>query len=327
MDGDVTIQRAQLYFYHKKRKKKDIFRIIIIYHHYPNCIVLDDETLKAVQSSTTFISTMSQKTPGSGSLKDLDKKRREVFKPILDNPFTKGTSWPEVPNSVSKDIMEYLLQLLSSYGQYIQVKKTRKDHSIEPHELENKITIGFNSTVRKLEEQAAPNREKILKSNEIQTKKEDTTNKHYVKYVFVAKSDITTPLLTSCFPLLTFSASKSLEDRVKLVELPRGAQEKLLKVLNVENVNILSFSSDWVEGAPLFKLIDANIVDVRVPWLEALFTHKGALDMIYQNPDIRFLKTSAPIGKPKVSQKAKKRGPAKEEDATRKKPKVDKRSS
>lgn len=265
---------------------------------------------------------MSKQAPGVGSLKDLEQKRREAFKPILDNPYTKGTTWPAVSDTVSKSIVEYLIQLLSSYGQYNELRKRKKSKDIPLHALEDKITIGFNSTVRRLEEQAAPNREKILKK----VKKEKTNplseSKPYVKYVFVAKSDITQHLLTSCFPLLTFSASRSLEDRVKLVELPRGSLDKLLKILHVDRASILSLSSDWVEGAPLFQLIDANIEDVPVPWLEALFTGEGALDGVYQKPDIRFLKTSEPIGKPKMKQK--KRRTEKSQKVSDKKQKVEK---
>lgn len=240
---------------------------------------------------------MSKQAPGKGSLKDLEIRRREVFKPILDNPFTKGTSWPQVPDTASKSIMEYLTQLLSSYGQYNQARKTSKDKKIPKHDLEDKITIGFNSTVRVLEEQAAPNRAKVLKRK---GRQETPPNaKPYVKYVFVAKSDITTPLLTNNLPLLAFSASRSLQDRVKLIELPRGSLTRLLNVLNVDKASIFSLRQDWVDGTPLFKLIDEIIEDVDVPWLDALFTGEGALDAVYQKPEIRFLKTSAPVGKSK----------------------------
>lgn len=245
---------------------------------------------------------MSKQAPGSGSLKDLEQKRRDVFKPILDNPYTQGTEWPQVSSEISKSIVDYLTQYLASYGRINELRKAKKSHETPKHELDDKITIGFNSTVKRLEEQAAPNREKMFKK--LSNKREDTTTKKpYVKYVFVAKADITTPLLTSCFPLLTFSASRSLEDRVKLIELPRGSMEKLLKTLQTERVTILSLSSEWLEAAPLFNLIDSSIQDVSVPWLEPLLSGEGALDPVYVKPDIRFLKTSAPIGRSKKGQK------------------------
>lgn len=272
---------------------------------------------KYIASPSPTINKMSKQQPGSGSLKDLEQKRREVFKPILDNPYTNGTAWPQVTPQVSRSIMEYLMQLLSSYGEH---RKLQKSHAkVPPHVLDAKITIGFNSTVKALEDQAAPMRAKMLKSHkqkqeqQKREKKKSNDKKHtteentpYTKYVFVARADVTSPLLTSCFPLLTFSASRSLQDRVKLIELPRGALDKLLAVLHAEKTCFVSLTNDWAEAAPLFSLIDSSIADVQVPWLEGIFTGAN-VSAVYEKPDIRFLKTLAPVGKPKKSQKKGKR--------------------
>lgn len=283
------------------------------------------------------------KQPGSGSLKDLEQKRREVFKPILDNPYTKGTEWPSVSPQISKSILDYLLQLLSSYGEHRRVSSSKTGQKLPPHALEEKVTIGFNSTVKALENQAAPNREKLLQSSRRKTSKGDEKREKetknakgssklteksnpYVKYVFVAKSDVTSPLLTSCFPLLTFSASKSLNNRVKLVELPRGALEKLGKVLHEEKPCFISLTSDWAEAQSMFKLIDANVSDVQVPWLEGIFSD-GKISAVYEKPAIQFLKTSAPIGKPKKSQKGKQaKRPSDGEKSESKRPKRDEKA-
>lgn len=193
--------------------------------------------------------------------------------------------------------MDYLTQLLSSYGNYVEVKKQNKGKSIPEPIVASKITVGFNSSVLKLEKQAAPNREKILKT----AKKARLEQTGYTKYVFVAKSDITTLLLTDCFPLLTFAASKSQTDRVKLVELPKGATNRLLKTLNIPNASILTLKCDWEEGKPLFDLIDSKVPDVDVPWLQGIFDDDFVMDRAYKKPAIGFVKTSAPIGprKPK----------------------------
>lgn len=248
---------------------------------------------------------MSNPTPGSGSLKDTEQKRREVLKPILDNPFTKGLEWPVIDPKTGHTIVDYLTLLLSPYGRYIEMKKQSKDVPVP--EVASKITVGFNSTMRKLEEQAAPNRAKVLKLKKRKRAKTDTPARdRYTKYVFVAKSDITTLLLTNPFPLLTFSASRSLQDRVKLVELPKGAMTKLLTALHTENVGILSLESGWKEGAPLFALIDKQVQDVDVPWLQGLFDDEFVLDHIYQKPAISFVKTSAPVGGKRKTQKQQK---------------------
>lgn len=278
--------------------------------------------------TSSSIVLMSKPKPGAGSLKDLEVRRREVFKPILDNPYTKGYEWPETDSETSKTITEYLTQLLSGYGKYLEVQKTGDKTKVERPEICDKLTLGFNSTVKKLEDQAAPNREKLFgekqrKRRKVQKQNKSAGSESYVKYVFVTKSDISTPLLTNSFPLLTFCASRTLEDRVKLVELPRGSMAKLLKVLNTPNVGVLSLAEDWKEGKAMFDLINSRVRDVDVPWLLSMFDDNPNLGFGYEKPMIRFLKTSAPIGKGRPKQKKGKAG--REEQDRRKQAKEEKR--
>lgn len=236
--------------------------------------------------------------PGAGSIKDLQQKKREVFKPILDNPFTKGLEWPSIEKSVSEKIIESLGHVLSGYGKYLEANKGKGGNGEQPEESV-KITLGFNSAVQRLEDQAAPNRAKILGRKF----KEKESKASYVKYVFVAKSDIVPELLTSCFPLLTFSASRSLQDRVKLVQLPKGSMGKLLRILRTSNVGIITFTDDWAPGKPVFDLVDQNVEDVPVPWLEGIFDENTLLDGVYVKPQIKFLKTQVPVGHTKKKAK------------------------
>ncbi|OBA20993.1 hypothetical protein METBIDRAFT_41210 [Metschnikowia bicuspidata var. bicuspidata NRRL YB-4993] len=238
---------------------------------------------------------MSKHTPGAGSIRDIEQKKREVLKPLLENPFTQGTEWPTIDRSVAETIMECLIQVLSGYGIYLEMRSLNKDKKIPVPEVAGKITIGFNSTVKKLEKQAGPNRAKLLGKPPKRSKQEQPNTPGYVKYVFVAKSDISTSLLTSCFPLLTYSASRSALDRVKLVELPRGAMQKLSKVLRTDNVSIISLEEKWADGKLLFDVVDSNIRDVEVPWLAALFDENSA--PVYEKPNIKFVKTSVPVGR------------------------------
>lgn len=269
---------------------------------------------------------MSKKqAAASGSLKDLERRRTEVIKPILDNPFTSGFEWPNVDPATSDKILGYLTQLLSRYGNYLDMKRDShgKNVPVPPEAL--KITVGFNSTVKRLEDQAAPNRERILgkkkhkKNKKSKTKgtaneelsktNEDSANTDenlfeskktpFVGYVFVARADITSPLLTDCFPQLTFSASSSLTKRVHLIQLPRGATNCLSKVLHTENASIISLCDDWSDASPLFSLIDKSVNFPNVPWLEQIFSPNASM---YHSLNISLVKTEAPIGKPKKTE-------------------------
>ncbi|KAF5210236.1 hypothetical protein EJF18_40260 [Clavispora lusitaniae] len=246
---------------------------------------------------------MSKPKPGAGSLKDIEVKRREVFKPILDNPYTKGYEWPSIDLETSKTITEFLVQLLSSYGKYIALKKSGAHQMAEKPDICDKLTVGFNATVKKLEDQAAPNRAKLFTGTKKQKRSSIAGSKSYVKYVFVTKNDISTPLLTNSFPLLTFCASQSNENRVKLVELPRGSMAKLSKALNTDNVGFLSLTDDWTEGKDMFNLINSRVGNVEVPWLSSLFDEHPSLGNLYERPAIKFLKTAAPVGKSRAKQK------------------------
>lgn len=254
---------------------------------------------------------LSSQNPGT------ETKRRDVLKPVLDNPYTKGSEWPLIEPAVASQILDHLTSSLSPYGKYLELAKNEKNLAKLPPKpiAAAKITIGFNSTVKKLELQAAPNRDKVMGKRKRRGKGDGTkrvgsgtdktseTTSAYTKYVFIAKSDIYPTIITECFPLLTYSASRSLDDRVKLVELPKGAMSRLSACLNTENTGIISLEEDWAEGRVLYDLVDKYVIDVEVPWLAGLFDNSVPLEPVFQKPSIKFLKTSAPIGKQKVDQK------------------------
>lgn len=260
----------------------------------------------------------------TGSLKDIERKRKEVIKPILDSPFSKGFEWPPVDPHTSDQIMDHLSQLLSRYGSYLEMKHNNSGKNTPPPPEALKITIGFNSTVKRLEAQAAPNREKILgkpkrkstkrtsntfdettgeicgqkfdKTSDLDDANNSLMSTSYVGFIFVARADITTTILTDCFPQLAFASSHSPSRRVKLVELPRGALGRLLKVLQTNNVTIISLCDDWNDAHLLFSLVRGKVPDVSVPWLEQLFDAKQST---YHKLNIAYLRTTAPLGKPK----------------------------
>lgn len=224
-----------------------------------------------------------------GSLKDLDKRAREVFKPILENPYTQGPDFPVISKETSRDILEFLNQFLPSYGNYLGLKN-KKD--IPAHALSGKITIGFNSTVQALESQAFFNRKKAF--NTVKAPPKRLPIEGYLKYVFVARNDISTPLLTDMLPLLAFTASKSLDNRVKLIDLPRGSMNKLLELLQTKNIGIVGILDEWREGKEMFNLIESNVKDIDVPWLRGLFESETPG---FKEPAIKFLRAIAPVGK------------------------------
>lgn len=241
-----------------------------------------------------------------GSLKEAAQKRRQVFKPILDNPYTQSNLWPEVRPQDATNIEQLLCLHLSPLGRFNEALKESKsklvdkDRGLLPDQpsIASEMTIGFNSTVKALEEQASVHRMK-LKNIKKHKESDNTIKKAYIKYVFVAKSDIRPPLLIQSFPTLAFTASKSAEDRVKLVELPKGAMNRLSDSLKIPNTSIIGMTENVKEAGSLYNMIESNITDVKVPWLESLFDNPENLRPLFHKPALKVLATSAPIASKK----------------------------
>ena len=99
----------------------------------------------------------------------------------------------------------------------------------------------------------------------------------------MCKYDISPATLTNVFPTLCFTASKSAEDRVKLIQLPRGSLERLSKALGVDRVGIFGLTKDTEGAQPLFDLINENVKDIEAPWLDCIFRE----EMVFNQPNTK----------------------------------------
>ena len=250
----------------------------------------------------------------SGSLKDTEKRRRQVFKPILDNPYTQTKLWPFISPELSNTILEHLSQILSNLGFYNGLLAEAKNNSsskmksTDIPEIRKEITIGFNSTIKALETQASRHRSRLVKKKS--HKKQRTSDPApYIKYVFVAKYDITPSLLTNPFPVLAYTSSTSANDKVKLIQLPRGSMSRLSSILKIENTGILGLSDNIDKAQALYNIIETEVKDVEVPWLGYLLSENDQkvdqqVQGVFRKPAVKFLNTSAPIMARKNDQKA-----------------------
>lgn len=237
--------------------------------------------------------------PQLGSLKDAEQKKKQVFKPILDNPYTQSNQWSELDAKLANDILELLCLLLAGVGKYQKMKsESKKGEDIGEPAMLNHMTLGFNSTIKRLESQADEKRQ-ILTG---QSKRPRNSFDSYLKYVFVAKNDISPPILTQSFPVLCYTASQSLENRVKLIELPKGSMERLSSILNIKHTGIIGITENFTDAKPLLTLVD-GIKDVDMPWLSAIFTDINSFTAYFHKPAIKVLATTAPAATKKKSTK------------------------
>ena len=66
------------------------------------------------------------KKSGANSLKESEKKRKQVFKPVLDNPLTQSNVWPFVEPEIGTSLVDLLQHLLTPIGRYNEAKKAPK---------------------------------------------------------------------------------------------------------------------------------------------------------------------------------------------------------
>lgn len=234
------------------------------------------------------------------SLRESEKKTRQVFKPILDNPYTQSNMWPFVEPKIGDDTLTLLEQILAPIGSYKQiVSDNSSNKSFIPPErpqIESHVTLGFNSTVKALENQACVNRNRVFG---IKAKTEKPSR--FVKYVFVARYDIMPAVLTSHLPVLAFTASYSPIERVKLVQLPKGAMTRLSKATGMKHLGIVGLNDDTSAAQSLFAMINNGVGDVDVPWLNSIFDSKTS--MPFYMPPVKFLSTTAPVVSKKQAKK------------------------
>lgn len=221
--------------------------------------------------------------PAGNSLKEKDKRRRQVFKPVLDNPFTQ-VNWPFIQPNLSQDIIQHLTLILKPVGEYNEaLAKNKTDNSFKvpdiPLAYENTVT-GFNNTTQALEAQAK------IKSSSL-----SSSSKNPVSYVFICKHDISPSILTAHFPTLVYTASQGCGQPIKLIQLPKGSMADLSQALSVEKTSILGLRRNIPEASALFQLLDANVTDISIPYLNAYYEDQKK----YHSPRITFLETSAPI--------------------------------
>lgn len=192
-------------------------------------------------------------------MKTAKDKNRKVFKAILDSPYAKP-QWPVI-DAQSEQIMVESLEALLLDG----VSSGR-------------ILVGFNPV------------------NEAAEACSSTGHNDESVAMFVCRSDIDTPLVTSHFPFL------SVMSRIKLIQLQKGSADKLAKALqsSPRDCSVILLKTNLSGGSALYQQID-KVDMVSIPWLERHVTK------------IKSLQTSAGLAK-KVKKEQKKAEEEKNKD-------------
>lgn len=215
-----------------------------------------------------------------GSLKDI-AKRKQVFKPVLDNAYTQSHHWPVIPPNQGQEFVALLRVLLSPVGHYNRLAKEGQNKlkvTENGPKILQQLTLGFNSTVKALERQVG----KQLR----------------IVCVFVCTADILPAILTNFFPTLACTLSFG-GLPVKLIQLPKGSMGKLSEYLGIPHTGIIGMEGDIQQAGAIYQ--QANLVQpVKLPWLD------NDKILSYLKPNIKVLLTLMPIKVKKVDKKGQK---------------------
>lgn len=210
---------------------------------------------------------MDKLQSSGNSLKEREKRQKQVIKPMLDNPFT-SVNWPFIDQALAADILQHLRVLSQPLRQFIHQEPLVRDQ----------IVLGFNEVTKQLEKQASAQHQATM------------------KYVFVCKYDLSPPILYQHFPVLTFTAAKGSSTSIKLVQLPKGSSQELADILQVKDASVFALNGEIPQATELYKLLD-TVTDVQVPFLS---NHH------FNQLRVHYLSTSAPLVNRKSDSKIKK---------------------
>lgn len=138
-----------------------------------------------------------------------------------------------------------------------------------PPEIAASLSIGFNSTERRLEaaaQRAAP----IAISNQGSSDARQTDLKPLVA-VFIDRSGCS-PILYSHLPRLLAAASMASpsEPTIQLVTLPKGSTARLSIALHIPRVSILGLEQDAPHTRPLVQFLREHVPPIETPWLRII---------------------------------------------------------
>lgn len=210
-----------------------------------------------------------------------EQKRRQIFKPLLSNPYTPRQKWIKIDHADQSLVLECLTkQVLSPMGRWNLLSKEDQAKEVERENADPNytlfkdrllITLGYNSIMKKLEDRVQNN----MRDND-----------HGESGVlFVSKGDMATPLLYHHLPMLCALAG------VKLIQLPKNSSAKIAQSVNsITDVSIIFIDDKLIAQNKSLHDIMSSVELVNAGIMDDLKSTK--LDM-----KVKFLLTDAPIKK------------------------------
>ncbi|OWB78503.1 hypothetical protein B5S32_g2699 [[Candida] boidinii] len=237
------------------------------------------------------------------SIKNIEIKKRKIFKPILSNPYINDPIFKNF-KFIDKSIQDDLIGLLFANGSILHrvgiINLTKEENKSKKSVIDSKetrseqekneeeenlsyVNYGFNKCNKLLEDQI-----KLIKQNKI-----NKNDKKFLKYLFICKQDLkfnenNSNLMIKHLPTLCYLSN------VKLIQLPKESNLKISKILNTKNsIEFLLLSNGGIDNV-LKSFIESTIVDDDDKDSDDTTTNY-LTDWNYKKVDVKFLLTSQPI--------------------------------
>ncbi|KAK7032256.1 RNase P and RNase MRP subunit [Paramarasmius palmivorus] len=257
--------------------------------------------------------------------KPSENNRKEVFKPVFDNPFR--INWPNVPINLQNLILAQTLTLLEGVAEYQRARdlahrkrkkenKGNKPNKKAKHDSQSAksttedvamsvdiplpdqppilahTTAGINAVTKRLEAQIRERR-----STKIVTEPEHISPpRSPIRVVLVCRADVNPPILIDHIPHLVAaynSAIPSSADPVLLVLLPQNAELTLAETFGVRRVAVIAFEASAPNLENLLSLT-SNVPILSAPWLAPPPSLEDGRQVQIVPTHIKQLRTTAP---------------------------------
>ncbi|EXJ95155.1 hypothetical protein A1O1_00274 [Capronia coronata CBS 617.96] len=203
----------------------------------------------------------------------MSKQKKPVHALSLPYP---DPQWPPVSSDQEQAVLQLLLPLLRPIGEFKRSHvpqskgKGRAGKTVDTAnndlmpDLYTHLTIGFNSTVRRLEALAGDRSPAILSAPTTTTT--PSQNPVNLSVVFVCRQNLP-DIMSSSMPLLV-ATSAPVSSRSQLVELSPQAEAKIAQALQQPRVGVLGLEEGASDAGALLRLVAETFETVTVPWLD-----------------------------------------------------------
>ena len=205
-----------------------------------------------------------------------------------------------VPSKGKRDRKQKKLETKNvQSGAHPAIRSTdQEEHIPAPPDITTSLTVGYNSTIRCLENMSRKAAPAVFRQQTDQPGEAcETKAITPLSAIFVDRSNQPS-ILFAQLPVLVATASLA-EPVVRLISLPEGAGARISASLHIPRVSIIGVQESASNSGPLLEYIRAHVSAVEIAWLNR------AAEGVYLPVNVVAKKTSSSAGPEGVQKQSK----------------------